>query len=189
MLEQIKAVRDYLHDEGQVIRQAPVAFSVGCLLVAAAVFTVLVRHFSGQIDTQRDTIENQRNRIDQLQEELKGVSPQLAALQARRTKAREKLLELYVAAAPLIGKELPKEIYSNEQALDNLESEIRGWETSTANWIKDNVAIAAESRFLDISNMPIYGWGGGPRYDRMMNKLANERKNLALLIETAAYDK
>jgi hypothetical protein len=37
--------------------------------------------------------------------------------------------------------------------------------------------------------MPIYGWKGDQRYDPMMNKLANERKNLAILIETAAYDK
>jgi hypothetical protein len=36
MLEQNKAARDYLREEGQVIRQAPIAFTAGCFLSPAS---------------------------------------------------------------------------------------------------------------------------------------------------------
>jgi len=82
MLEGIKAARDYFREEGDVIRQAPVAFLVGCLLVGAIVFAVIDWHFSGQVDTLHDTIDNQKTRIDmqndkivELQRKVEGISP------------------------------------------------------------------------------------------------------------------
>jgi hypothetical protein len=78
----------------------------------------------------------------------------------------------------------------------SLEQEAEQWTKDTSSFIEKNLGAAARDRFLDISNMPIYGWTISHQtqetiqeYNGLMNTLANRRKNLSLLIETAAYDR
>jgi hypothetical protein len=102
-------------------------------------------------------------------------------------------LELYVAAGPLINKHIPinyDDRKGMEEAVASLEREVNQWTEETASFIKTNLGPAAQDRFLDVSNMPIYTWNPNIEgYDQIMNALANRRKNLSLLIETSAYDR
>jgi hypothetical protein len=169
MLEEIRFVRDYLREEGRVIRQAPIAFMAGCLLVAAVIFGVVGWHYSGSLELAHDTIENQKTRIEQLQEELKGVSPQLAAIQARRVASRQQLLDSYVAAGSLLNREMPYEPNTSmpdRVAIAKLTEEARKWVKDTADKIENNFGVAAREKFLDISNMPTYTWGTDQEYSR-----------------------
>ena len=192
----------YARYEGAVIRQAPVAFCLGILVVGALIFFGLEWHNSGVERTKDATIQNQQSHIATLEEELKGAAPQLAALQARRAAIRSKLLEFYVAAGPLMKIDGPEPDLPNKQfspgVVDNFVQQhlrlVDLWEKQTSEWIGDNLGPAAQARFLDISNMPSFVWsfknlGVNGDLTIQMNRLSNERKNLASLIETAAYDK
>jgi hypothetical protein len=190
MLEQIKAARDFIRDEGHVIRQAPVTFIVGWLFVGAIIFAILEWHFNAELDTQKDTIENQQTRIAALQDELKGASPQLAALQARRYRQREELLKLYVKIGALISDQMKLQTAPKGKDLQDVYDKITSWERETSSWLRVNLGEAAEARFLDTVSMPSYTWTGGDyKYTITMNAVINERKNLSILIENAAYDK
>jgi hypothetical protein len=201
MLEEIKVVRDYLREEGRVIRQAPVAFIAGCLLVGAVVFGFVGWHFSARLDLAHDTIENQKTRIEQLHEELKGASPQLAATQARRAASRAQLLAYYVSAGSLLRREIPREPLSephpgppgrtvaNPVAVARLLDETKKWEQETADMIEQNFGVAAKEKFIDGSNPYSRGISDGDEYNKAIDILANGRKNLSILIETSAYDK
>jgi hypothetical protein len=151
MLDVIKAIGDYLREEGRVIREAPLAFAIGCLLIGSATFGAVEWHFSGRLDLQHDTIENQRNRIEQLQGELKGAAPGLAALQARRAAVRQHLLELYVSAGPLTSHDVnwPDNV-SMDNAVKELDLGVKKWENETATWLEQTLGVAAKERFLDI---------------------------------------
>jgi hypothetical protein len=165
------------------------------------VFGFVGWHFSARLDLAHDTIENQKTRIEQLHEELKGVSPQLAATQARRAASRAQLLAYYVGAGSLLRREIPREpvntpnpgppglTVANPVAIARLLDETKKWEQETADMIERNFGVAAKEKFLDVSNTPTYGWGVSDEYNKAMNILANERKNLSILIESSAYDK
>ena len=175
------------------IRKAPIAYLVGVAIVGAMIFGGLQWHHGGA-DTNKDaTIENLKSQIAMLTEELKGASPQLAAIHARRVMVREHLLEIYVAAAPLVDRNINKD--HQTQDFDKLEIDINEWSKATAGWLEKNLGLAASSRFLDTSYTPIFTWTSpeGVLYPQkanaMMNRLVNQRKNLATIIETAAYDK
>ena len=130
--------------------------------------------------------------VGQLQNELKGASPQLAAMQARRAAVRDKLLEFYVAAGPLIDTEISA-FGTDKKAMDeeisSLQQHATQWTNETAMFLQQNLGPAARDRFLDVSNMPTYGYPIGGEYMELKNNLANRRKNLSILIETAAYDR
>jgi len=179
--------------EGQVIRQAPVATIVVWGALSYASYWYLSAHFADRLENLTAANTALQATVGQLQNELKGASPQLAAMQARRAAARNKLLELYVAVGPLIGKPIPVNLNDKkgmEEAFSSLQQRAALWTNETAAFIEQNLGPAARDRFLDVSNMPIYGWGNAIEgYDALMNTLANRRKNLSLLIETAAYDR
>jgi hypothetical protein len=185
MLEQIKAARDYLREEGQVIRQAPIAFTAGCFFVVGIVFAALEWHFNGQIDTQRDTIENQRSRIEQLQEELKGTSPQLAAIQANRDKVRVKLQKYYVLYTALWNRPV-----KSEQDIHGFTSDVNALNTESYDWIMNNMGEAAADKLFDPGSSPslTFGMAYNADHNGALNLIAQARRNLSTLIETAAWD-
>lgn len=116
-----------------------------------------------------------------------------------RIATRHGLERIYTEAA-----ELPKRSMKilNGNGLDQRDvaqfaSDFDSWNEASARWIETHISAAARERFLDTSNMPLYGWPvRGPageeahdvRFEDVMNRIANERKNLAILIETSAYE-
>jgi hypothetical protein len=124
--------------------------------IAVVLYGLLEWHHSSVIANKDSTIENQRTRIAILEGELKGASPQLAAIQARRAASREHLLDMYISAGSLIDRGQPTP--ENLAALGQLEIDIDGWSKQTAKWLDDNLGPAARERFMDVSNMPSFGW-------------------------------
>jgi hypothetical protein len=192
-LKTIRWISHHFLREGEVIWKAPVATALAWGLLTYASYWYLSVHFSERLENLTSANTSLQATIGQLQNELKGASPQLAAIQARRVAVRGRLLELYVMAGPLIGKEIPTN-YNDEnsmkQSMSVLEQDASTWAAQTASFIEENLGPAARERFLDISNMPTYNWvSASPSYESVMNRLVNRRKNLTLLIETSAYDK
>jgi uncharacterized small protein (DUF1192 family) len=203
--EAIKWLRWLAHHfsrEGKVIRGAPGAFTLAICAIGALIYIALEWHHAGETVNKDSTIQNLQSRIGILEGELKGASPQLAAQEARRAAARDQLQKMYIAAGPLmkvgaLPPDLPNGGHSQAQILafeNQVVAERDEWEKSTADWLEKNLGPAAEARFLDISNMPIYGWyfegiGVNDKLSRLMNRMANERKNLGVIIETSAYDR
>ena len=191
----VKTVRWLWHHivgEGRAIKKAPVATIVVWGALSYASYLYLSSHYAERLDNLTTANTALQATVGQLQNELKGASPQLAAMQARRAAVRDKLLGFYVAIGPLIGKQIsvsPTDQKEFEEALTPLLSDAVKWTEETATFINQNLGPAARDRFLDVSNMPTYGWGSIPAYDKLMNLLSNRRKNLSLLIETAAYDR
>jgi hypothetical protein len=73
-------------------------------------------------------------------------------------------------------------------------TDIENWENDCANWISERLSPAARERFLDRSGFLPLSWnnkayGNDLTYDRSMNRLASDRKNLANILETKAYDR
>lgn len=189
---EFKAIADYFRKEGRVVKDAPISIALFVVLIGGMIAGIFEWHYSEEINTQTATIENLKSRNEELQEELKGASPRLAAIQARRIAIRDHLLEMYIAAGPLIGKGMPKNPGDKMPTRDDvmaIKVEAATWEQNTAEWLNKNLGPAAQARFLDVSNMPTYAWLAAYPYDDIMNHLVNERKNLAVLIETSAYDK
>ena len=129
--EAIKWLRWLAHHfsrEGKVIRGAPVAFTLAVSALVILTYLAAEWHHSDTVALKDATIENQRTRIAILEGELKSASPQLAAIQARRAAIRERLLEIYIAAGPMVGKDVAYDANDNSRnllALDQLDSEIR----------------------------------------------------------------
>ena len=108
-----------------MIRTAPVAFLVTSCVLAAIVYWWMGTRYGDQISDlqitlgtkdatikkqgvdshyQELTVTNLQNTITQLQEQLKGASPQLAALQANRDKIRKQLQLFYILGGDLLSR-------------------------------------------------------------------------------------
>jgi hypothetical protein len=178
--------------EGRAITKSPVATSVICGLLSYGSYWYLSAHYAERLDNLTTANAALQATVGQLQNELKGASPQLAAMQARRAAIRDKLLEFYVAAGPLIDTEISAfgtDKKAMDEAVSSLQQHAAQWTNETAMFLEQNLGPAARDRFLDVSNMMIYTYGVGGEYDKLKNNLANRRKNLSILIETAAYDR
>src|ERR1700738_3242995 len=105
----VKTVRWLWHHfrgEGQIIRKAPVATIVIWGVLTYGSYWYLSAHYAERLDNLATANTALQATVGQLQNELKGASPQLAAMQARRAAVRDKLLGFYVAIGPLIGKQI-----------------------------------------------------------------------------------
>src|SRR5271157_6022670 len=100
---------EHFRTEGRVIRQAPAAFIAGLIILGAFVFVGVDWHYSGTETAQRATIATQQATIDQLRDQLRGTSPQLAAIQAGRDRIRKQLQEFYVEAMRLDSTKVTNE--------------------------------------------------------------------------------
>jgi hypothetical protein len=183
----------HLVGEGRIIIKFPVATIIVWGVLTYAFYWYLSARFAERLDNLTTANTALQATVGQLQNELKGASPQLAAMQARRAAVRDKLLEFYVAVGPLIDKQIPvnwNDKKSMDDAVSSLQQQADHWTEETATFLEQNLGPAARDKCLDISNMPIYGRNPDIQgYAPLMNALANRRKNLSLLIETAAYDR
>ena len=114
--------------------------------------------------------------------------------------ARHGLEQIYVSGAKLMNRNLPVSAAGNSLSRDEVSkfgSDVDEWSKESAQWIEDHLNAAARERFLDISGMPSLSWSvkgpnGGNVYDadfsEAMNRLATERKNLTIIMETSAYE-
>jgi hypothetical protein len=175
-----------------MIRKAPVAF-----IATAAVMAVGFHWFENKqhtdevgglrtiIGTHEATIKNQETTIAQLQEQLKGISPQLAAIQAGRDKIRRQLQQFYITSGELLYRQ-PK----TDDDVDQLERDADQWANQCVTWIASNMGDAARERFLEPSQMAGLIWSGAvnQKQNNVRNYIINARKNLSTLIETAAWD-
>lgn len=167
-LKTVHWIVHHLTSEGQVIRQAPVAFLVMSGLIAYGWhwyengrFEERAYHLNELISTkdatiqsedvsaknQNTTIVNLQGTIVQLQERLKGTSPQLAAIQAGRDKLRAKLQGCYAESGDLLNR-----IITTPTEVDTLDADTETWAKACAKWIEDNMGVAARERFLSRSN-------------------------------------
>jgi hypothetical protein len=105
----IKWLVEHFQKEGRVICEAPVAFVVAILILGMLIFVGVEWHDAGTDSVQRATIENLKIQNGVLQEELKGTSPQLAAIQTQRDSIRRSLQEFYVHGAELFNRSISSE--------------------------------------------------------------------------------
>jgi hypothetical protein len=199
-MESIRWLAEHFQKEWRVIRGAPVAFSIFLVIIAGFIFAGMEWHFSGRVEYLQAALTEKQTTIDELHEELKGESPQLAAIQARRAASRSKLLEFYVSAGPLLvlpiaarSDRMDRHAFTEEDVRDFLTRE-HDWETTTSDWLGATLGIAAKSHFLDMTSCAT-GFGANQqwlvsdgRYSDALIKVVCLRRNLSSLIETGAYD-
>jgi hypothetical protein len=106
------------------------------------------------IQGQAGTIKNEDATITQLREQLKGTSPELAAIQANRDKIRGALQNFYVQ-----GGELFRRKVSDEPSLNKWVNDGNYWVTETEKWIAENMGQAAGEKFVDQGNTADISWG------------------------------
>jgi hypothetical protein len=192
-LGDLQIIRDYLRQEGRVIKAAPVAVMTFVILCGAViggiVFGIVQWHYSGEVSTQAATIENQKSHIAVLEEENKGVQPQQAAINAKRKALVEQLEKFYVESTPILNANLPKDISAADFA--NYQQAVNDWIKRTATWIQQNMGEPARDRFLDYGQGFSFNWARAvnEQHNSDINLLGAYRKNLSTLIETNAWDR
>ena len=120
-----------------------------------------------------------------MREQLKGTSPELAAIRANRDKIRGALQNFYVQ-----GGELFRRKVSDEPSLNKWLNDGNSWVTETEKWIAENMGQAAGEKFVDQGNSADVGWSDSFNqiHVNARNMIARFRRNLSTLIETAAWD-
>lgn len=137
------------------------------------------------IQGQAATIKNEDATITQLREQLKGRSPELAAIQANRDEIRAGLQNFYVQGGELFRRKI-----SDEPSLNKWMTDANSWAIETQNWIAGNMGHAAVEKFVDQGNTGDVNWGDSfnQTHTNARNTIARFRRNLSTLIETAAWD-
>jgi hypothetical protein len=186
-------LREYFRSEGRAaIRDAPFAFVLAILLAIALTFAAVDWHFAGEVETQHatiegqhSTIESQKIRIDELQEQLRGAAPALAADRARRKQIVEQLQKFYIQAGSLFGQSI-----KDQSTFDTFKPMVDLWANDASNWIERNMGPAAKERFLDPGTGSSLSWNKAfnAEHNNYLNFLTYTRKNLSTLIETNAWD-
>jgi hypothetical protein len=112
----------------------------------------------------------------------------LRAKTARKPKA-DVLQSFYVAVGPIITRSLSKDISAVD--FENYASEADGWANSCADWIHEHLGLPARERFLDTTGMAKATFFGAvnPQHNAVIQNLTRLRQNLAVLIESNAWDK
>ena len=164
---------------------ATAALGVAIYYWEKSVYENRIQNLETAASTDRSTITNQQVSINQYQEELKGTSPQLAAIQAGRDKVRTQLQQYYVEA----GGFLDKPMASKDEAGD-LSKQINTWGAGVATWVQKNLGTAAAMRVFDPETQPSLSWGQckSQECNNLRDWLLGVRRNLSTLIETAAWD-
>jgi hypothetical protein len=131
------------------------------------------------------TIKNEDATIAQLREQLKGTSPELAAIQANRDAFRIGLQNFYMRGGELFRRKI-----SDEPSLNQWMTDVNSWAIETQNWIAGNMGQPAVEKFVDQGNTGDVNWGDSfnQAHTNVRNTIARFRRNLSTLIETAAWD-
>jgi hypothetical protein len=114
-----------------------------------------------------------------------------------RNATRDGLENRYVSASSLSNRAIVPNAEGNHFDPDfvmTFSNDVENWENDCANWILQRLSPAARERFLDRSGYAPLSWsnkayGNNLDYDHAMNRLASDRKNLANILETKAYDR
>jgi hypothetical protein len=157
------------------------------ILIAAAVLTAGLWYLTKS--RYEDAIGNlttantaQQATIAMLQEELKGASPQLAAIQSRRASIRQGLLDRYVQNSKLISTDVWAAGVTKNDAYV---ADTQKWEAETSDYIQKNLGDAAQARFLATANST----GGATKAQTAWYRMMNLRDTLNTIIESATFDR
>jgi len=187
-MEWLVKIWEHIAGEWRVIAQAPVLFGAAIVVGIGAVTFVIAQamdwRYGGVEANLQSTVTTQQATISQLQEQLRGTSPQLAAIQAGRDRIRKKLQEFYVQGGTLFNRPSV-----NGDALKTYNDETVAWATSIGKWTQENMGDAAASRIFDPGSGTGVMWNGfNSDQSNIRNYIVMIRRNLSSLIETAAWD-
>jgi hypothetical protein len=120
----------------------------------------------------------------------KAERDKIIQLKKRRSRTTVKLQEFYASAAPIIERQLPKEV--SETDFNKYIDEAQKWVVDCANWIAQNMGDQAQARFLDrtciLELHP--GTAVNKEHIDMLQNLARWRQNLLALIDSCeVWDK
>ncbi len=134
---------------------------------------------------QSTTIVNLDNTIAQLQEQLKGTSPQLAAIQASRDHIRKQLQQFYISESNLFNR-----VVANNDDVKKLNDETMALSNIIAEWVVKNMGDAAVAKIFDPgSGIGVNWWRAfNQEHVNILNYIVMIRRNLSDLIESAAWD-
>jgi hypothetical protein len=106
-------------------------------------------------------------------------------LKAEQT--RGALQEFYMEVGSIIARPLPKDI--SDEDFRKYANEADEWVTRTANWISNNMGVAAMARFLDRTGMndASYLRAVNAAHNSIILNLTRHRQNLLVLMETPAW--
>ena len=175
--------------EWRVIAQAKILFSVSVLFCATLGFlgswAMMGWHYAGTVSSLTSAVSARDGTIGQLQEELRGTSPQLAAIQAGRDKIRTQLQAFYVRGGTLLNRNI-----QSKDEMPKFIEDTDSWAKETDDWAMKNMGEAAAARIFDSEAAPSLIWGNAvsPEYSNVKNYIIGVRRNLSTVIETAAWD-
>jgi hypothetical protein len=107
---------------------------------------------------------------------------------------RQGLEERYVTAAGLAETRLTLKDNNtlDDGSVSQFANAFGAWENDTSDWILKRLNAAARERFLDRSGVLTYvssGCHGNAICNEVVNRLGADRKNLAVIMETTAYER
>ena len=191
----IKDAKWWLHE----IADNTVPVAIASLIVGASVYQIeevrykdITDGLRTQIGTQAATIQGQAATIKhedatiaQLREQLKGTSPELAAIQANRDEIRAGLQNFYVQSGELFRRKI-----SDEPSLNKWITDANSWVTETQKWIAENMGRppVKNSWIKAIRRMST---GVIPSTRRTLTRATQSPASVEIsrtLIETAAWD-
>jgi hypothetical protein len=98
--DDLQTIRDYLREEGRMIRHAPISFAIGVAIVGIMIFAVLEWHHSGEFSSKDATIANKEATIQFQSEQLSEYRNKLQV--KTPDEAAKKLADLESKLKPLI---------------------------------------------------------------------------------------
>jgi len=188
-MEWLVRLWDYIAGEWRVIGHAPVLFGAAVVLSVGLAGFVIWRsmewRYGGVEANLQSTITTQRETIVQLQEQLRGTSPQIAAIQAGRDKIRAQLQSFYIEGAVLFNRQV-----ATAEELTALQSDTGAWAKRVAEWTQSNMGEAALAKVFDPGSGFSVNWGKAfnAEHSNTLNYITMLRRNISTLIETAAWD-
>ena len=180
---------DRISPEWEVIKQAKILFALALFFFAGlgtvAAWAIIEWHHAATESSLQATIGTKDGLIGQLQEELKGTSPQLAAIQAGRDKIRKQLQMYYVQGGDLLNRNI-----GTKEEMTKFIEDANAWAKAIGDWAMKNMGEAATARIFDSETIPSLVWTNAvsPEYSNVKNYIIGVRRNLSSLIETAAWD-
>jgi hypothetical protein len=102
-------------------------------------------------------------------------------LKAEQT--RDAIQGFYVEVGSIIARPLKKDI--SEEDFGKYQAEADEWLARTANWISNNMGVAAMARFLDRTGMThaISLTAANDKHNAILLQLTRHRQNLLVLLE------
>jgi hypothetical protein len=109
---------------------------------------------------------------------------------------RRELANLYVESLSFASRPIALNAEKNhldDAALNQFRTDVVIWQNKTAQLLANRMGTVAAVRFLDKTGYQDLNWtqngNSDPKFSEAMNMLASDRKNLAVILETRAYDR